>query len=569
MRRNETSLFLSACVSLLLAGCGDASSGAFDESGTADSTFGSSEGGDVSTTTSASTSTSTDSGSASGGGFVGLDTPDDTGEPPPPPEEEDEGDFRIPQASGQFVYAANETTDRVAVIDTDSLRIDVVSVSRGPTWVQPIPGQAQGAGAVVILSPQSDEVTFIRTTPEGDNSLELRPVAEGANALGVTPNGAFVIAYHDVDQPAAPVGSDQEITVLDTSPGGPAYALAVGAHPRAIEFSPDSARAYVITDDGVNVIDLGNIADIDKPPLVPVISDAALDPETVEIQVSASTGQALARVDEDTTLVVTDLASGAQTELELPGFPTDVDVIDAAGMAIAVLPRKSGSSLVEIPLPVSTATDFVEVELGDEYVGVAQVGADASTALLYTTVDPWELDGEEAPNGDPRQRMTIVRRNGGAWDDQVTMFTEVPIRAVGIAPDSNNAVLLHDKATELNPAAPWPYTLVDLSAQFPIRKVQQVEAKPQSVLFTPDGTRAAVAIRDEPGTVRQVDLVRLSNFIVDSLTLGSPPQGLGHVEITDKIFISQEHGSGRITFVSADGSIQTATGFELNDDVKD
>ncbi len=265
-----------------------------------------------------------------------------------------------------------------------------------------------------------------------------------------------------------------------------------------------------------------------------------------------------------------DLATGNQTVLELPGFPTDVDVSADGSFAIAVLPNKIASRLVEIPLPVGGPDDFTVTDLGDEYVGVASIGDDGDTALLYTTVDPWELDGEVGPNGDPRKRMTILRRAGtGSWDEQLTMFTEVPIRAVGIAPDSNNAILLHDRAPALNSAAPWPYTLIDLSATCPIRKVQQVTAKPQSVLFTPDGTRAAVAIRDEPGTVRQVDLVDLNSFIVDALPLGSPPQGLGYVEPTDKIFISQEHGSGRITFVSADGSVQTATGFELNDDVKD
>ncbi len=543
-------------------GAGDdfGDSGGFGEAGT--------ESGSASEGDASGGGTTTSDSSTSGGDGDGDDE-GDTGEPPPPPEEEEEGDFEFPQASGRFVYAANETTDRVAVIDTEDLAIDVVSVSRGPTWVQPIASSSADAGSVAVLSPGSDELTFIRTTAAGVNSLELRAVAEGANALAASPAGDFVIAYHDIDIEAAPVGSDQEITVLSTAAGGPSYALAVGAHPRALEFAPDGSRAFVITDDGVNIIDLGEIADVDKPPLIPVIPDPALDPATVEIQVSASRAQALARVDEETWIAVTDLDDGSQVQLELPGFPTDVDVVADGSFALAVLPSRFGSSLVEIPLPPSTATDFTVAELGEEYVGVAQLGAAGEVALLYTTVDPWALDGEVGPLGDPRLRMTIARRNGGGWDDQLTMFTEVPIRAAGIAPDDANAILLHDEAPWLNSNAPWPYTLIDLAAQFPIRKVQQVQAKPKSVLFTPDGARAAVSIRNEAGSVRAVDLVSLGNFIVDTLPLGSPPQGLGHVEVTDKIFVSQEHGSGRITFVASDGSVQTATGFELNDDVKD
>jgi hypothetical protein len=66
-----------------------------------------------------------------------------------------------------------------------------------------------------------------------------------------------------------------------------------------------------------------------------------------------------------------------------------------------------------------------------------------------------------------------------------------------------------------------------------------------------------------------VDLVNLETFIVDGLNLGSPPQGLSYVELTDKIMISQEHPTGRITFVRGNGEVQTVTGFELSDAVKD
>src|SRR5262245_19325139 len=44
----------------------------------------------------------------------------------PPPEMEDEGDFRVPKASGKYVYSASEEIDAVAVIDTATLAIDVV-----------------------------------------------------------------------------------------------------------------------------------------------------------------------------------------------------------------------------------------------------------------------------------------------------------------------------------------------------------------------------------------------------------------------------------------------------------
>ncbi len=89
------------------------------------------------------------------------------------------------------------------------------------------------------------------------------------------------------------------------------------------------------------------------------------------------------------------------------------------------------------------------------------------------------------------------------------------------------------------------------------------------MLYTPDGARAAVLLRDDAAQVRKVDMVDLGTFIVAPLLLGSPPEGAGHVAATDKIYVSQQHPTGRITFVGATGEVQTVTGYVLNDSVKD
>lgn len=49
----------------------------------------------------------------------------------------------------------------------------------------------------------------------------------------------------------------------------------------------------------------------------------------------------------------------------------------------------------------------------------------------------------------------------------------------------------------------------------------------------------------------------------------SPPEGTGYVDATDKIFVSQDHPTGRITFIDAAGGVETVTGYRLNDAVKD
>ena len=131
---------ISLAIGLLVIGCdaGRDSAGAFDSAGT-DSSGATGQGssdGDFGTDSA--------SGGFTGGGTDGTGgAAFDLGEPPPPEEEED-ADFRVPRASGKYVYSASTTTNRVAVIDSDTIAIDVVTVGSGPTVVMPIPGVPAG-----------------------------------------------------------------------------------------------------------------------------------------------------------------------------------------------------------------------------------------------------------------------------------------------------------------------------------------------------------------------------------------------------------------------------------------
>lgn len=527
-------------------------------------------------------------------------------------EVEDEGDFQVPRASGKYVYSASKTTNSVAVIDTATLAIGVVGVGQSPTVIQPIPGQAADGGSVVVLDQGSDDVALLRTSAAGVTTLSIHPVTPGANNLAPSPDGKYVFIYHDVDGPEQlGPGSDQELTVLVVATGE-THAMTVGAHPREVVFATDHSAAWVITAAGINVIGLDTLDMVGKPPLVPVVADPGIDPATLEVQVVASEGIALARVDGQPWLAVTDLKQAKLTVLDLPGVPTDLDIAPAGGFAVLTIPDQAGSSFLELPLPLVNGGEFKTFAVDGEYVGQSAIAQSGDAMLLFTTVDPFAstrdpaLDlaiwssvgastgsssgtstdtgtssdtgtstdtgassdtGGEDPVGDPRQRITLARRAGADWN-LVTLFVDVPVTSVGVAPDSRSAVLIH-AVDDANAAAPWSYSLFDLSPAFPLIKRQTTEAKPGPVLFTPDGGRAAVLLRDDATSGKKVDLVDLGNFIVDSLLLGSPPEGAGHVDATQKIFVSQEHPSGRITFVGPDGAVQTVTGYVLNDSVKD
>ncbi len=600
MQRFDTNTGLLAGVLLLLGpgglcGCSGSSDDGF-EGGTA------AGGSDTDTgAASASDGDTADGGSESNGGF-------ETDGTIPPPEEEEEADFRVPKASGRFVYSASELTDSVAVIDSSNLSIDVVGVGRGPTVVAPLAANGPMQGAVAVLDQGSDDVALLTTDQAGASSVEIIDATPGANNLVVSPDGRFLMVHVDVDGPEEiGPGSDQEITVIDVTSNA-VYPMTVGAHPREIAFSSDSSRAFVVTADGVNVIDFDQIDMIGIPDIIPAYTDPGIDPDTLEVQVAADLAIALARVDGRKSLVATDLLTREQQVFELDAVPTDLDIAPGASFAVLTVPRAAGSQIVELPLPLGTGALQSHV-ISQEYVGLAALSPTADTLLLYTTQNPFEggvppddegttttgvdptgdtdtetdtdtdtdggtTTGSEPepnpdavpPNRDPRLRLTIARRDGSGWDTSITLFVDRPIKSVGIAPDGASGMLLHQPTED---AIPYAYTLLDLEKEFPVKKLQTVEATPEPVLFTPDGARSVVLLRDDAQGVKRVDQVDLHTFIVDGFDLGSPPEGTGYVDATDKIFVSQDHPTGRITFIDAASGVETVTGYRLNDAVKD
>lgn len=588
---------------LALAACADASGGADFDTGIGGAD-GAAPGGD--------------DGNADGG--QGTGGPGGGGDGEPPPEMEEEGDFRVPRASGRFVYSASEATDSVAVIDSTTLAIEVVGVGRGPTVVAPLSDN----GEVAVLDQGSDDVALLTTADDGSTTVHVLPTSPGANNLAVSPDDNLVFVYHDVDGPEQlGAGSDQELSVIDRA-ADTVHNMTVGAHPRDVVFDSTGSIGYVVTDDGVNVVPAADLAMIGLPDLIPVTDDPAIDPANLEIHVAGDQQIALARVAGEEQIFVTNLADGDRTTVNLPAAATDLDIAADGSFAIVMMPSVDGSRFIEFELPLTGS--LVNVEVPTEYVGLAHLAPDGATMLLYTTVNPfadayvgggaqpgalgaWDepsygelptgtttgevptgttsdgsssdgLPGDEgttddggddggvSPDDDPRQRITIARRGGGDWSDRITLFVDFPIVSVGMAPDGQTAVLVHQMAPE-GGAVPWSYTLLDLSKEFPVKKLQTVEAEPGSIVFTPQGDRAVVLLRDDSAGVQRVDQVDLRSFIVDGLTLGSPPEGAGYVDATEKIFVSQEHPTGRITFIDREGGVETVTGFRLNDAVKD
>ena len=113
-----------------------------------------------------------------------------------------------------------------------------------------------------MLALNSDEVSLIHLDDAGDAQVVDLDVRPDTNALAVSHNGQFVVAFWDslFEEESGPPSTDQEISIIDTTPGSEAvYNMSIGLHPMKIVFNDDDTMAFAITEDGINIIDLSDL----------------------------------------------------------------------------------------------------------------------------------------------------------------------------------------------------------------------------------------------------------------------------------------------------------------------
>jgi hypothetical protein len=184
----------------------------------------------------------------------------DGGMPMPPPEKE--YDFAPPTSSQRFVYVAMTAQDELARIDGSTLGVKSTKVGKSPKVVATIPG-TDGA---VVLDSYNGTATVVRPVGDSDTTRVLATL-QRLNRLDIDPSGRYAVIWFDLAKAIQEgniftVGSFQDVTVVRLAAGNEkAVNLTVGFRPREVQFDATGNRAYVITQDGVSVIDLGYATD--------------------------------------------------------------------------------------------------------------------------------------------------------------------------------------------------------------------------------------------------------------------------------------------------------------------
>jgi hypothetical protein len=151
------------------------------------------------------------------------------------------------------------------------------------------------------------------------------------------------------------------------------------------------------------------------------------------------------------------------------------------------------------------------------------------------------------------------------------MALQKAVAAVATTPDSRWAVVIHQQ-TDAAPkngtaaakvdAAPG-YSVVDLDAGF--AKLFLTDVPVTQVAFAAEDGKAYALLPDLEGSAHAVAEVRLAPLLERIVPLVSLPVHLVPVPAAHRMAISQQHPSGRVTFLDTTAQkSSTVTGFELN-----
>jgi hypothetical protein len=541
-----------------------------------------------------------------------------------PAEMKVESDYQSPVSTGRIVWTANPMSGRVAYVDATTFNVQTVQAGDGPTYLAAVPSADPTIEQAIVINVGSQNATLLRydsSPPDGGASLTPTsfPSTADANAWAISASGKWAIAWTDFTQLTSvdPTQGFQDIAVLDLASTETAM-LSVGYRPSQIAFSNDESRAFVVTQDGISVIDLqgaqpavsqllplsapsapspadasvpegaapdGAAADASVPEgaaadaSVPDGSEAqasgdsnaptldASSPEPSPAQ-SAPTSTmpdvsftpdgayALVRLDGVAAITIISLLDGTPTQVPLASAPTDLTVAPDGTFAVAVL--RDSATVVVLPLP-AIVTD------PSSRTTTAIPGATIGRAIVAENLTTKQTSILLFTTAAPIDELTVLTLQPSPSVRAIPLYS--PVLAVFPTADGQNAIVLHNVTPTVGSSVEGAFSLVPIAQDLPA-KIISLTAPPTAVALSPAGDRALVTYRDDATSTYGADLAMMPSLQVLPYTLASPPTAAGIAAAAGQGFVAQDYTDGRITFIDLDaGGVRTITGFELSANV--
>jgi hypothetical protein len=448
--------------------------------------------------------------------------------------------------TGKFVFSANPKSGRVAVIDADTYAVRLFNAGFGPKYLAAIPGDL---GAIVINELSHDTTLFEVAGVEVTVADVRLPVHDDANAWATSPDGRFAIAWTrtESDQKLDPTAGSQTITVLDLT-RRTSKKLSVGFHPTQVVVDDASERAFVVNDDGVSVVTLGDSSQVSL--LAHVSEDPLEDAAARDVSILPDGSLAVVRLENSTKLRIVDLnQEQGITAYDLGAPIADVDLSQDGKLAVAAVPGIHQVVLVPMP-PAADGSNFEVVTIPNELTSSVALSDASELALLYQ-------------NGADNSHLTVLDLRPDMQRALRTLDLKGPVSAAFAAPGAASAIAFQKPIT--GSTKPGLFSGVP-TLQKRSAKVVGASAAPSALAFDDAGQFALVTVGNEKSTSYGVYRVRLDTMQEDFLELASPPAtaATGIVEEVGRGFVAQIHPEGRITFIDLEtAQAHTITGFEL------
>jgi hypothetical protein len=487
-----------------------------------------------------------DPGASAGSNSAGAGGGGGSGPIVVPPEKELEQSFLAPVVTGKYVFSANPKSGRVAVIDAETYKVRLFNAGFGPKYLAALPDDR---GAIVINELSHDTTLFELSGDEVTVSDLALPVHTDANAWVVSPDGRFAIAWTrtELEQSLDPTAGSQTISVLDLR-RGETTELTVGFHPTQAVVDAGSDRAFVVSDDGVSVVALGDEPEVTL--LAAVSEDPLEEPAARDVSILPDGSLAVVRIEGSSQLRLVDLSrEDGLTSFDLGAPIADVDLSRDGKMALASVPGIGEVVLVPMP-PAADQSNFERVKIPNEITSSVSLSDDSELALLYQ-------------NGADNSHLTVLDLRADQGRALRTVDLKGPVAAVFAAPGAASAIAFQKPISGSKRAGLWSGvpTLARRSA-----KIVGTDAVPSALAFDDAGDYALVTVGTDKSAVHGVYRVVLSTMQEDFVELASPPAvgATGIVEGAGRGFVAQAHPEGRITFVDLQtAQAHTITGFEL------
>lgn len=443
------------------------------------------------------------------------------------------------------------STQEVSVVDLSSSQPSTISMTVGynPSAVV---FSSDGSAAFVVTDDGIFELRFANITTAGiapftrinQNSTALASVdAGGPDTLGST---------QATGDDAGQVTPDAGTVALDgggqgVDGGDQAWDGGSGI----TDAAPDLTTANPDT----------RIVQADTSSTTTTSTAASSTAKPVDVSVTADGAYAVARRDGSADLLLVNLKTHTVSSLTLSSPITDLEIVPSGEAAFAVLRGEGKLVRVDIPLGFTDSAHQTTWQFSGAIVGSIAVGGKGRYAVLYTTAVA-------------SQSLVILDQATAAYQ---VVDLHMTVRAVAIAPDENTALVVHNAGSAsgtggsgggggssgTSTSKTYGYTVVRLSDGF--NRLQQTAALPTPFAITPTSSHVFVLLRDDTTSVRQVERMELSSFLVDDFTLGSPPDSIGVLPSARQVFVGQVYDEGRISLIDwTTDQVQSVTGFALN-----